>query len=215
MPPTPRPRVLFISLNRASMFESDFENLVTKISHHSTIHRVFLPIAAIRLLASNFAAVFLTDEALTQTKYTLVWEAVIEYLQAGGKVICLGCFGTQATQAGMARFFSKVHFRWTKDERHTAPVYVNAESLSRAIRRRVPAAYETDAVYLGGVGVCDSWYRSAEEDITSEVVDAGNSGINPWTYSAAAAKVGSGFLGLSGIRILRRGLSMLCWLWLS
>ncbi|KAJ5087627.1 hypothetical protein N7456_011243 [Penicillium angulare] len=198
-PTSTRPQVLFISLNTHSMFESDYENLVTKISQHATIHRVFLPIPTIRVLLQDFHTVFLTDDSLTQQKNSLVWEAVIEYLQAGGTVICLGCFGTLSSSTGMTRFFSKVNLRWRKDERHTAMVYINGENLSRAVRKDLPSAYETDAVYLKDVRIRDSWYRPIKEDITSkEVVDAGNMVINPWTYSAAMADVGLGNLGYIG-----------------
>ena len=190
-----KPRVLLLSLNMLPWFDRMYEDFMHKLCEKATVHRVMEPIPAIRVLTQNFKAVLVTDEALTTTKHALVWQAILEYVRAGGTAICMGMFSSYARNMG--RFFEKAGLRWDQGEEHRITVFLNKGRVPQDVQQILPASYRLQAVFLTFVSPAQAWYRPTEKYIQeTQVAEAG--AVSSYEYPVAMAKIGDGNLGYVG-----------------
>lgn len=197
-----RPRVLLISLNLQPYFDEMYDGLIDALSNRAAVQRAKTPQAAIKQLTDANAvppkAVLVTDEALANKRSNApVWDAVLEYVRAGGTAVVMGHFSSFVKPLKIAPFFAKAGLPWEGGDYHRTVTVLNRPAVGESADR-LPQSYSQKALAVKNVVPGDVWYGSSEDSTIQSAVFAPTSAHRPGQAAVALAKIGDGQLGYFG-----------------
>ncbi|PTB40353.1 hypothetical protein M441DRAFT_59125 [Trichoderma asperellum CBS 433.97] len=195
-----KPRVLSISLNHQSFFDSMYGSLLTKIRTGSVFQRVEDGESAKRVLLEGPPphAILITDEALTLRENAPVWEAVLKYIKQGGTAVVMGNFSSFVEPLSIKPFFAKAGLEWEQGSYHRTTLVLNPQAVGIHLASKLLPEYSQKAVFLKNAKTSDAWYVTNENAVTESLAfqakDAHVTGESP----VLLASVGKGKLGYIG-----------------
>ncbi|KAJ5599291.1 hypothetical protein N7450_000358 [Penicillium hetheringtonii] len=167
-------RILFISLFAQPRFNRRYSTFLNRILHVASLEQAHRPIPALRAIAEDPQAIFITGEALATQRFGMVWTAVIRYVRHGGTAICMGSFGCKLSQDRYRAFFAQAGLPWDYDHVNQCRSVLNAELLPREISDILPTIHSAPAAHLSHIGD-SAWYclqHTVKEDVEMKSNDA-------------------------------------------
>jgi hypothetical protein len=122
MPPTTKlekAEILFLSLAPKDFFDTSYASLVAELEKRSLMSRVKTADGALLYLGATCPrAIIITDEGITLSKHSSVFESVENYLRAGGTVIIGLQFCTNTEKDMFNALFRGFGLTWTRGANH-------------------------------------------------------------------------------------------------
>lgn len=195
-------RILAISIMNQPWFDEMYAPLVTGIKSKAEFQQTEDAASALRLLRQRPApsAVLVTDQALTLPEHSGLWDAVLDYVRAGGTAIVTCFFSSFVPPNDMKPFFARAGLSWARGSYHRTTLTVNktAADLADVDVQKMPVSYSQKALFVSNVVPGDMLYTTDKESVVQSMVFAPTSAHVKGETAVALAKVGSGRLGYVG-----------------
>jgi ribonuclease HI len=195
-----KPRVLAVSLNRLSFFDSMYESLLGKLRAGSPFQRVEDGVEAIHMLREEPrpAAVLVTDEALTLREHAPVWDAVLQYVRQGGTAVCMGHFPCFVKPLSIKPFFARAGLDWEEGAYQRTTLVLNRQAIGADLASKLLPEYSQKAVFLKHAKPSDAWYVTNKHSVLESLVFGAENVHKPGESPVLLACVGEGKLGYIG-----------------
>ncbi|KAI1382466.1 hypothetical protein F4677DRAFT_401966 [Hypoxylon crocopeplum] len=194
------PRVLLISLNFRPIFDNMYDPLLAKIRSKATIQRAKKATSAIRLVLEEPrpVAVLITDEAITTTQNSAVWDTVLGYVRQGGTSVVMGHFPGFVTPNYVGPFFAKARLQWRSGSYYRSAFALNQFVPDQDLVAQLPHQYSQKAVLVRDVTPSEAWYLTVDISIIQAQAFGPNSDQVVRETPVAFAHIGEGKLGYVG-----------------
>ncbi|KAF9967358.1 hypothetical protein BGZ70_009820 [Mortierella alpina] len=198
--PSGTARVLAISLHNQPWFGEMYAPLLTALRSNAEFQQAENSTSALRLLSQvpEPSAVLITDEALTLSQNSAVWDAVLEYVRRGGIAIIMGLFPSFVEPDRMKPFFSQAGLSWRAGSYHRTTLALNRTVVDIANAKNLPQRYSQKAVFVSNVEPENMWYKTDDSSVVQSMVFAPTSANKAGETAVAMATVGRGKLGYVG-----------------
>ena len=189
----PKPKILLLSLNKQPFFSDMYSGLLKALAARADLVEaaIILP----ELSPSEYSAVFVTDEAISERKHASVLSRVIDYTRAGGIVVIGGHFSSLVRLDDLDNHFHIWGLPWKKAGYRRSTCVLNpATHPGFRSNGSLPKSYSMKVLSLQGVAPGDIVYRRTECDVSVKEDPMAPVDEGAVTY----ARVGSGYIGYIG-----------------
>ena len=182
-----RPQILLLSLNKQPFFDEMFSGLLKALVARADVAEASTTLQVPELSPSQYSAVIVTDEAISERKYVVILSRVVEYARAGGIVVVGGLFSSCVNLGNLDTYFHAWGLSWKKaGYRRSTCVLNSATHPGFRSNGSMPTSYSMKVLSLKGVALGDVVYKRTDDE---KVNDEG-----AITYT----RVGNGYLGYIG-----------------
>lgn len=194
-----QPEILLVSLRHRPYWDHMYSALIYQLSQMATVERATDGNAVIStILGSPPRAVLLTDAALTRHKHASVWDAVLDYVRAGGIAVCMGQFSSFVRPRKIRPFFERAGLTWERGSHHRTTVVLDKHNVPRDAWPFLAESYSQQAIFLKNVDNSEAWYRQTRDSMVESPVYPPTPVEDVSYVPVALASVGQGKLGYIG-----------------
>ncbi|KAL2888495.1 triacylglycerol lipase [Ceratocystis lukuohia] len=195
-----KPRIALISLNSQSYFDDMYGSLLGQLRSKASLQQIKQADSAIKLLSEQprLSAAIITDEALTETKNSHVYEAVLQYVRQGGTAVIMGHFSSYVRPLEMKPFFMKAGLPWEAGSYYRTTHFLNRDVVTGDLATKLPPQYSQKALFVKNVESAHALYQTSDDSVVESRVFAPRSAKVVGEAAVAFADIGCGKLGYLG-----------------
>ncbi|KAJ5994061.1 hypothetical protein N7451_009785 [Penicillium sp. IBT 35674x] len=191
-------RILVISLSEGSFFEEISHRILAILRSKTTVQLARDPDSTVQLLAPQPPFILITDEALSQNKYSHIWGAVLQCVRQGSTAVVMGQFASFVRPDNMKPFFSKAGLSWDRGSYTRTTLVLNQAAAGAELATKLPKSYSQKALFVNNVASSDAWYTTDDSSVVESRVFGPTPVNTPGETPVAMARVGEGRLGYVG-----------------
>ncbi|KAF8491928.1 hypothetical protein JB92DRAFT_3004887 [Gautieria morchelliformis] len=180
----PKPKILLLSLKKQPFFDQMYSGLLSALVSRADVREATAGLPQIS--PSQYSAIFVTDEAISERKYAEVHSRLVDYARAGGVVVIGGLFSSCVVLGDFDAHFLAWGLSWKKAGYRRSTCALNpATHPGFRSNKGLPISYSMKVLSLKGAALGDIMYKRTDDDETNE---------GAVTYT----RVGDGYLGYIG-----------------